>query len=108
MLKSEILIDFGLDFFTKTLPNQQILNYTKDLILNIVGVMLGGSKMPWSHDIYRGVTIFKANAKSTVVGFGDKIAPYQAAFINSSFGHAQDYDDIYMGLLKDATEFVMV
>jgi len=65
-----------------------------DLLVDQIGVEIGGSDMPWSTQVRDAFT--KANStpgEATVVRYGDRLPIAAAAFINSAFGHSFEFDD---------------
>lgn len=67
-----------------------------ELLIDKIGLILGGSCFFSSQAVYKATTQFAAPGNARVAYYGDKLSPEQAAFINASFGHAQDFDDTHL------------
>lgn len=89
------LVDFALEVFNTDIPDQLKAMVPKFLI-DKIGLEISGAQFPWSVGTYRSVVAFPAQGRSTVVYHGDLISPEQAAFINATAGHAQDFDDTHV------------
>jgi len=72
---------------------EDVIDYAKVLILNILGCMLGGSIQNSNKAALRFVRSMGGTPESTVVNYGDKTNAYNAAFLNASFGHGWDFDE---------------
>jgi len=64
-----------------------------DNLVDQIGCQVGGSKYPWAVQVYDTFKSTGGVAEATVVRYGDKLPIAAAAFINSTFGHAFEYDD---------------
>ena len=73
---------------------EDVIDYAKVLILDILGCMLGGSIQDSNKAALRFVRSVGGTPESTVVNYGDKTNAYNAAFLNASFGHGWDFDEI--------------
>jgi 2-methylcitrate dehydratase PrpD len=62
-------------------------------IIDQYGLQIGGSEFSWSKAILNYTRKYTGTGNSSVTRYGDKLPPIQAAFLNSSFSHAQDFDD---------------
>ena len=89
------LVDFALDVYKNGLP-EQVEKKMTELIIDQIGLQVACVRYPWSEAVHKYMTTFSTPGKSTVVYFGDKLSPEQAAFANGAFGHGQDYDDTVM------------
>lgn len=89
---SETLVDFALAAFAADLPSD-VAEFLPKLLVDKVGLEIAGARFPWIEGVRRAVTTFPANGKATTAYHGDHLSPQQAAFINASAGHAQDFDD---------------
>ncbi len=87
------LVQFSRDLFQKGLP-KSVERKVKELIQDQIGLQLGCSEFPWSKAVYKYQQQSALSiGQSTIFHYGDKASPEIAAFINGTFGHAQDFDD---------------
>ena len=90
------LAEFVCQMTYTDLPTE-VIGKAKELLLDQLGAQLSCSKLPWSKIVYDCI---KENAgirgESTIVGYGLKTIPEDAAFVNASFGHGFEIDDIYV------------
>jgi 2-methylcitrate dehydratase PrpD len=77
----------------KDLPDN-VIEKTKELILDQLGCQLAGSTLPWIKPAYEYALDYRAKREeSTIVNYGLKTGPQDAAFVNGSFGHSFLGDD---------------
>src|SRR4051794_36207655 len=69
-----------------------VLNFARSLVLDNVGCQIAGATLPWSKTYYSVMRATRSGVHSTVAYYGDKLAPDEAAFINSAFNHANEAD----------------
>jgi 2-methylcitrate dehydratase PrpD len=76
---------------------KEVIDKAKELFLDQLGVQLACSTLPWSKIVYEYI---KKNAgtkgKSTILNYGLKAIPEDVAFVNASFGHGFEMDDLYV------------
>ena len=89
---SETLVDFALAAYAADLP-PEVAAFLPQLLIDKIGLEIAGARFPWIEGVRRAVTTFPAEGKATTAYHGDRLSPQQAAFINASAGHAQDFDD---------------
>ncbi len=75
--------------------SNEVIDKTKDAILDQLGVELAASTKPWSMAVYKYIRGFGGSGESTIVNYGDKVRAENAAFANASFGHGFEIDDAY-------------
>lgn len=73
---------------------RDVIDYAKILILDTLGCMFGGSAQDSNKAALRFVRSMGGAPESTVVNYGDKTNAFNAAFLNASFGHGWDFDDM--------------
>jgi 2-methylcitrate dehydratase PrpD len=74
--------------------SEEIITKAKTLILDQFGCELAFAVMPWGRAVYQYVRDKKgASGESTVVHYGLKTVPEDAAFANAVFGHGFEMDD---------------
>lgn len=74
---------------------QEVVEKTKDLTLDQLGVQLASSALPWSKIAYKYVRAVGGTPESTIVAYGDKTSAVNAAFVNGTFGHGFEMDDTH-------------
>jgi 2-methylcitrate dehydratase PrpD len=73
---------------------RDVIDYSKILVLDTLGCMLGGSVQDSNKAALRFTRAMGGSPDSTVVNYGDKTSPFNAAFLNASFGHGWEFDDM--------------
>jgi 2-methylcitrate dehydratase PrpD len=72
----------------------EVVSETKKFILDTVGVGLAGAREPGCREAVDVVKKWSPNdAGSTIIYYGGKVSPHEAAFANSVLMHALDFDD---------------
>ncbi|MBW2342168.1 MAG: MmgE/PrpD family protein, partial [Deltaproteobacteria bacterium] len=67
---------------------------TKKFILDTLGVGLAGAREPGCREVVEVVKDWSSNKTgSTIIYYGDRVSPPEAAFANSVLMHALDFDD---------------
>ncbi|MFH1088070.1 MAG: MmgE/PrpD family protein, partial [Chloroflexota bacterium] len=94
MNESRELAKFVADLKYEDLP-KKVIEKTKDLVLDQLGVELASSTKPWSKAVYRDALDAGGKHDSSIVNYGDKLPVLSAAFVNGSFGHGFEIDDMY-------------
>ena len=73
---------------------KDVIAETKKFILDTLGVGLAGAREPGCKEVVDLVKKWSSNNDgSTIIYYGDKVAPPEAAFANSVIMHALDFDD---------------
>ena len=72
---------------------EDVIDYSKIIILDILGCMFGGSIQESNKAALRFVRSLGGTPECTVVNYGDKTSAFHAAFLNASFGHGWDFDE---------------
>ncbi len=73
---------------------REVVEETKKFMLDTIGVGLAGVREPGCGEVVDLVRTWSSNvAGSTVIFYGDKASPPDAAFANSVLMHALDFDD---------------
>jgi len=78
-----------------------VLSKALDHILDGVAVMLAGSRTECARKVAGLVTEKGGHPRSSVIGLGFKAPPTDAALINGTSGHADDYDDTQLSTAPD-------
>ena len=87
----------ALAHFAADLDYTQIPDHVRaraiDLIVDQIGCEIGGSALPWSRQVCATYSRAGGAPEATVVKHGQRLPLCSAVFINSTFGHAFEYDD---------------
>ena len=74
--------------------SKEVINETKKFVLDTLGVGLAGVREPGCREVVDLVKKWSPNKSgSTIIYYGDKVSPPEAAFANSVLMHALDFDD---------------
>ena len=93
MEESRTLARFAAKLAYEDLP-ENVVQKTKELILDQLGCQLAGSTLPWTRPAYEYVADGKGGRQeSTVIHYGLRTSAQDAAFVNASFGHGTMGDD---------------
>jgi 2-methylcitrate dehydratase PrpD len=93
MEESRTLARFAAKLAYGDLPGN-VVQKTKELILDQLGCQLAGSTLPWTRPAYEYVVDGKGGRQeSTVIYYGLRTSAQDAAFANASFGHGTMGDD---------------
>lgn len=75
---------------------REVREQARRFILDNIGCQIAGATLPWSRSYYDVLRRTRSGSDATVAFFGDKLAPDEAAFINSAFNHANETDDTHL------------
>lgn len=75
---------------------ENVREVTRQFILDNFGCQIAGATLPWSESYYDVIRRTRTGSHSTVAYFGEKYSPDDAAFINSTFNHANETDDTHL------------
>lgn len=88
-----LLVEYAQDAFSKPIA-PEVHHIAIQAIIDQFGLQVGGSEFPWSKGIHQYTLEYSGvSGNSTITRYGELISPVQAAFLNSCFAHAQDFDD---------------
>lgn len=83
--------------FSQTAFSENILADVENVailaMIDQYGLQIAGSTFPWSKGIFKYACEFYPRGKSSVTQHSLFLPPTEAAFVNGSFAHAQDFDD---------------
>jgi len=77
-----------------------VLDKAIDLLIDQIGIQMACATLPWSKQITRMVQSLGGRPDCTVVYYGFRTAPDNAVFLNSSFGHGFEMDDIHQRVVN--------
>ncbi len=90
---SEKLVRYVSETNFNRLP-REVVDETKKFILDTIGVGLAGVREPGCKEVVDLVKKWSPNNDgSTIIYYGDRVSPPEAAFANSVMMHALDFDD---------------
>ncbi len=95
MNETKQLADWSARLKLADVPDQ-VRDYAKRFILDNIGCQIAGATLPWSKTYYDVMKATRSGTHATVAYFGDKMAPDDAAFLNSTFNHANETDDTHL------------
>lgn len=75
---------------------ENVREVARQFILDNFGCQIAGATLPWSRSYYDVIRRTRSGTHSTVAYFGDKLSPDDAAFMNSTFNHANETDDTHL------------
>lgn len=82
-------------------PSTDVRDKAIDHIIDGIGVMLAGSRTECARKLVGFVHKRSCEGSSTLIGFGFKSFPSDAALVNGTSGHADDYDDTQLSTSPD-------
>ncbi|MBI2989533.1 MAG: MmgE/PrpD family protein [Deltaproteobacteria bacterium] len=71
-----------------------VITKAKECVLDQLGVQLAASRLEWNQIAYSTMKALGGKPESTIVNYGDKTSAPYAAFVNGTFGHGCEFDDI--------------
>jgi 2-methylcitrate dehydratase PrpD len=72
-----------------------VINRTKDLVLDQLGCQLLGSTVEWNQPVYKFIKENKPGGSSSIVNHGDRVPVDDAVFVNATYGQGCELDDHY-------------
>ncbi|MDN5927593.1 MAG: MmgE/PrpD family protein [Hyphomicrobiales bacterium] len=91
---AETLAEFATGLKFEDIP-ADVVDYSKKLIADTVAASILGGRMPWSTAIREVALLGDPKGGASAIGVGRPTTASAAAFINGSYGHANDFDDFY-------------
>ena len=95
MHESKMLAGWVADLRLGDVP-EEVRAHARSFILDNFGCQIAGATLPWSQAYYSVLRGTRSGSPSTVAYFGDKLSPDDAAFLNSTFNHANETDDTHL------------
>lgn len=99
MSETRELAAFAAHLSFESLP-PSVVGKAKELVLDQLAIQIGVSHKPWLRIAYEYVQACGGRAEATIAGFGDQTNAEQAAFVNGTFGHGFELDDVYAPALS--------
>ena len=72
-----------------------VIDRTKDLVLDQLGCQLLGSTVEWNQPVYKFIKENKPGGPSSIVNHGDRVPVDDAVFVNATYGQGCELDDHY-------------
>ncbi len=91
---SEKLTEFGLGLTYEDIPSP-VVEKTKDLVLDTLGICVASATMDFGRNILRLVKAWGGMPEAAVVGAKAKVPAHNAALANGVLAHGLDYDDTH-------------
>ena len=76
--------------------NPEVITKAKALVLDQLGCQLAFATLPWSQVVCQYVRDRNRTGESTVIYYGLRTTTEDAAFVNATFGHGFEMDDVEM------------
>jgi len=95
MNETKTLADWVSSLRYQDIP-EKVKVVARQFILDNFGCQIAGATLPWSQTYYDVIRRTRSGKHSTVAYFGDKLSPDDAAFLNSTFNHANETDDTHL------------
>ena len=73
----------------------EVVRQAKNFVLDQLGCQLLGSTVEWNQPVYEFVKKYRQGGSATIVNYGDRVPPDDAAFVNGTFGQGCELDDYY-------------
>ncbi|MCD6355968.1 MAG: MmgE/PrpD family protein [Anaerolineaceae bacterium] len=88
------LVKFAASAKSEDIPSE-VMEFTKELLLDIIGCILSGSSARGISEIKELVDFWGGSEQAKIFSFDTQTSAPSAAFLNSVMGHANDYDDTH-------------
>lgn len=95
MNETRTLAEWAAGLRTADIP-ENVKEHARRFILDNFGCQIAGATLSWSQAYHDVVRRTRSGTHSTVAYFGNKLAPDDAAFVNSAFNHANETDDTHL------------
>lgn len=95
MSETRILADWVSSLRYEDIP-ENVREHARRFILDNFGCQIAGATLPWSRTYYDMMKATRSGSHSTVAFYGDRMSPDDAAFLNSTFNHANETDDTHL------------
>jgi len=95
MSETRILADWVSSLRYEDIP-EDVREHARRFILDNFGCQIAGATLPWSKTYYDMMKATRSGSHSTVAFYGDRMSPDDAAFLNSTFNHANETDDTHL------------
>lgn len=90
--QAEVLAEFIVSLSLEAIPIP-VREKAKLCLLDILGICVAGSRMPWSRAVVAFIQDMGGHPHSTIIGCGEKTSVINAALANGTFGHSIELDE---------------
>jgi len=91
--ETRVLANYAAQFSYDQIPDR-VRARAIDNIIDQLGCQIGCSNLPWARQVRDVYSRSGGTPEATVVNYGERLPLAVAAFINSTFGHSFEYDDV--------------
>ena len=95
MHETRTIADWAIGLNLSEIP-EEVKAHARRFILDNFGCLVAGATLSWSKDYREVITRTRSGNGATVAYYGDRLAPDDAAFLNSAFNHANETDDTHL------------
>ena len=95
MYETRTIAEWAIGLNLSEIP-EEVKAHARRFILDNFGCQVAGATLSWSKDYREVITRTRSGNAATVAYFGDRLAPDDAAFLNSAFNHANETDDTHL------------
>ena len=95
MYETRTIAEWAIGLNLSEIP-EEVKAHARRFILDNFGCQVAGATLSWSKDYREVITRTRSGNGATVAYFGDRLAPDDAAFLNSAFNHANETDDTHL------------
>jgi 2-methylcitrate dehydratase PrpD len=74
----------------------EVINEGRRILVDQLACQIACAPLPWSKAFRSAVRSLGTGSGATSVYYGDKLALDEAAFLNSAFGHGNEFDDTHL------------
>jgi 2-methylcitrate dehydratase PrpD len=85
----------------------EVVEQGKRMLLDQFACQIAGAPLPWSRAYRDAIVGLGGTGAASLVYYGDRLAPDEAAFVNSTFGHANEFDDTHLGAAMHPSAIVV-
>ncbi len=103
---AECLAEFAAGLRFEDIP-QAVIAKAKQHILDILGISLAASQLPYAAMLSTLVRQWQGKPESTVLVYGDKVPAPSAVLANGSFAHGLDFDDTHTASITHVSTCVV-
>ena len=96
--KAALLADWALSLEAGSIP-PDVLSDARFRVLDVVGLVLAGSREPLGAAVRRGVAAMGAGQAARLIPCGTPVPATTAALVHGTLGHAMDFDDTHNATL---------
>lgn len=97
MHETRILAEFAASLTHADIP-EATRGQARRLVLDQIGCQIGNAGLAWSQQVLSTITTLGSTGPSSVMGTHHRLRPDDAAFVNSTFGAANEIDDAHLGV----------